>query len=138
MAVLLGSINDSGKTIIAKIKRMYSSVPSADYERYLFLNANHRNPKVRKFVRERLEIYNMAVLLGSIRTNHLPEIYKGGYYYSGSGSTKEEVKRIISKLGKPKNKTKIVKYDLLQPRTFMDYIKGRTRTKGVYVLFVKD
>ena len=55
MAVLLGAVNQSGKTIINKIKRMYSSVPAAEYERFLFRNANHRNPNVKKFVREKLE-----------------------------------------------------------------------------------
>ena len=55
MSVFLGAVNQSGKTIINKIKRMYSSVPSAEYERFLFINANHRNPNVRKFVREKLE-----------------------------------------------------------------------------------
>lgn len=55
MAVLLGAIKDSEKTIIEKIKRMRSSAPAYDYENYLLKHINNRNKFVRKFVREKFE-----------------------------------------------------------------------------------
>lgn len=70
---------------------------------------------------------------------NIPNTLSGGFYYLYQSDNKQEFDTTLKKFGKPKTKTKVVKYQMQKERGFFESLfSSKVSYKTVYVLYVKD
>ena len=70
---------------------------------------------------------------------NIPITLSGGFYYLAQSINKEGVESTLIKLGKPKTKTKIVRYEIPKEKDFFEWLFGlKVSSKFFYVAYIRD
>ena len=63
----------------------------------------------------------------------------GSFYYAGQYNNRKEAESHVKKIGKPKNKFKIITQEITQQRTLRQWFNGeKAKKRTFYILYVKD